>query len=227
MRLILIFVLWALAFSSYGTEQNPDKILIDGEQYDLLSQSPFGSLLIRPDMSAALNDAVNRAGPKSTDNWRGYVANWEVRGRRLLLQGLTSGGKPLPLSAFFWGRDSPADAVWFSGSLLLGKGKPTPGMGDQIFKADIDPHYRFGRTLRYPAYLKIEVRNGYIQAREDYEPLETQYMNSIMDRKVIQDSDYGLTLKKLFECESALEILSKERDALSARLKNDCPSRGQ
>lgn len=220
MRLLLILFLYALTPLSRATEQIPDEILVDGARYQLLTRSPFEALLSRPDMNSALNA---RIGLKSTNNWRGYIATWEIRGNRLLLQRMISGGRPLPLSAFFIGRDSPVDAIWFSGTLLLGKGEAIRARDDQSFKPDIDRHYAYDRTLRYDSYLKIDVENGYVQARENYEPVEEPNIASTGDRQEIQHSDYGRALERFFECKSALEIVVKEKETLAARL-NDCPS---
>lgn len=225
MRLFIYLLLCALAFPSRATEQIPDKILVDGEEYVLLSQSPFGALLNRPDMNSALNDAVNQAGPKSTANWRGYVATWEIRDKRLLLKSLDLNGsreKPqlLPLSIFFQDQDSPVDTVWFSGTLLVGKGNGKRVRENPHFKSDIDRHYEYRRSVRYESYLKLGVSNGYISSREDYEPNSGEAATPNASSKLVLAAEFELMFSKIEvdELKGKLKLAAEEKVALSVQL---------
>ena len=224
---ILVFVLFSvLTFPSQATEQIPDKILVDGQDYVLLSGSPFEVLVGRPDMGAALKDAVNRTGPKCTANWRGYVATWEIKEKRLLLRSLNLNGcgetpTLLPLSTFFLKQDSPVDTVWHSGILLLGKGTTSPVRNEPLFKSDIDRHYKYGRTVRYESYLKIVVSSGYVLTYQDYEPISDQAQAPINASQFVLKPEVACAME-LGSYKAELEAVSKERDALSARLSKDC-----
>lgn len=225
MRLFIYLLLCALAFPSRATEQSPDKILVDGEEYVLLSQSPFGSLLSRPDMDSALKDAVNHAGPKSTGNWRGYIAAWEIRGKRLLLRSmdLSGGGRNphlLPLSTFFPGQDSPVDAIWYSGTLLVGKGTGKRSTERPQFKPDIDRHYEYGRTVRYEGYLKLEISNGYVSSREDYEPNGGEVAAPMASPKFsfTPEIELAFARREVDELKSKLKLVADEKAALSTQL---------
>lgn len=62
------------------TAQTPDIIILDGQAFDLHAtplEPYFDRLGWRPEFSVV-----------STSNWRGYVARWEVIGKRLFLTGL-------------------------------------------------------------------------------------------------------------------------------------------
>ena len=225
MRLFIYLLLCALALPSRATEQVPDKILVDGEEYVLLSQSPFGALLNRPDMNSALNDAVNQAGPKSTANWRGYVATWEIRDKRLLLRSLDlngSGEKPqlLPLSTFFLGQNSPVDTVWYSGTLLIGKGKGKLVRDNPHFKSDIDRHYQYRRAVRYESYLKLGISNGYVSSREDYEPNSGEVTAPNASPQLVPSAEFRLIFAtaEVDELKGKLKVAAEEKAALSTQL---------
>ncbi len=225
-RLLAFVLLCTLAFPSQATEQIPDKILVDGQEYVLLSKSPFDVLLGRPDMGTALKDSVNQTGPKCTANWRGYVATWEIKEKRLLLRSLNLNGcgeqpKLLPLSTFFLNQDSPVDTVWLSGILLLGKGTTKLVRDEPHYKSDIDRHYKYRRTVRYESYLKIEVSNGYVLAREDYEPISDQVEAPITDNQFVLKPEFACAIE-LGHYKYELEIVSKERDALVESQSKGC-----
>jgi len=225
MRLFIYLLLCALALPSRATEQIPDKILVDGEEYVLLSKSPLESLVHRPDMEVVLKDAVNRAGPKCTANWRGYVATWELREKRLLLRSLDLNGcgeKPqlVPLSTFFLGHDSPVDAVWHSGTLLIAKGKGKLVRDIPHFKPDIDRHYEYRRAVRYENYLKLGISNGYISSREDYEPNSGEESAPNASKELVPSAEFLLIFAQIEvdELKGKLKLAAEEKAAFSARL---------
>jgi hypothetical protein len=108
--------------------QIPDKILLNGKQLDMysnpLEEYWFKTKKVRPSFLY------------TTECTRGYVAKWEIKGNRLLLQEIEgtynrnfiffSRKTPYTLKRLFpASKDRPVVAIWFSGKLRIPIGKMT------------------------------------------------------------------------------------------------------
>ncbi len=106
------------------TAQIPDVLIYRGRTLDLcgVPLAPWLSRLpkrLRPTFEAP-----------STACWRGYVATWEIIGRRLHLVdlrgrmiGADGAARPASLSACFPHRRAPIPATWFSGDVRCPEGR--------------------------------------------------------------------------------------------------------
>ena len=167
MRLMLLLFLCTFAFRCGATEQIPDKILVDGQEHILLSESPFGSAFSREAIFEIRDrQSIPVKSIASTANRRGYVAVWEIGKGRLILRGVYFDGmsdeaRPVPLMEFFPGRNYPLDATWYSGTIIVGKGEPLQSSASAMSS-------RIGE-VRYSSYLNLKIENGNVLSRETYE----------------------------------------------------------
>lgn len=146
------------------TAQCPDRLLYQGRHYALFAnplESFFKKHPPRPSFAA-----------KSTANWRGYVAAWEIAGDRLFLTDFAGGvctkapepgGKPsswcnvghrggcsikgIGLGDLFQSSERKVFADWFSGVLRLPHG-------------DMVEYVHQGYGSRFERYLLVKVENG-------------------------------------------------------------------
>ncbi len=109
--------------------QLPDKIVLNGEQFDLYS-NPIEQYWIR-------NDKKRPRFVSAPNCQRGYVAHWEIRDDQFLLTAL--GGTYEKWNVLFGyqktlytlktlmplAKGRPVKATWFSGKLRVPKGKMT------------------------------------------------------------------------------------------------------
>ena len=61
----------------------------------------------------------------STANWKGYGAKWGIKEDTLFLTSLDGriGGKEVEISDLFPGKKPPIPATWFSGTIIIPRGK--------------------------------------------------------------------------------------------------------
>ncbi len=99
------------------TVQRSDRLIYLGETVSLWSQ-PL-------DVYFKLARIVPRFAIHRTDNWRGYIATWEIIGERLYLKYInaeTEDGTKVTLATFFPTSLERVFADWFSGSLYVPRG---------------------------------------------------------------------------------------------------------
>lgn len=119
-----IFVLFFTLFAAqaWATAQYPDRLHYRGKTLPLYAnplESYFGKAHPRPNQ---LFPGVCSA------NWRGYVATWKITGNTLYLVDLVEGTcgsnpKQIPLAKIFSDGKSPIKATWYSGTLVIPRGK--------------------------------------------------------------------------------------------------------
>ncbi|MBI1768265.1 MAG: hypothetical protein HYR67_07815 [Bacteroidetes bacterium] len=125
--------------------QLPDKISLDGQQFDLYS-NPLEQYWIR-------NDKKRPRFLSAPNCQRGYVAHWEIKDNQFLLKAIggtyekwnvLSGyqGTLYTLKTFMpQAKDRPVKATWFSGRLRVPKGRMTlyehQGYGSRFEKETI------------------------------------------------------------------------------------------
>lgn len=169
-RLLALSLFLLSAIPALATEQIPDKIIMEGEKHTLLSPSPF-EYAISDVQIQSVRKRVQGLTPGCTANWRGYVATWEVSKERLLLRDVDISDcgtvpKLVPLSLFFANHDGPVDATWYSGTLLVGKGKANLVHEPRDIRPNVDRVDAYGRRWRYEAILKLTVERGEIISQE-------------------------------------------------------------
>lgn len=115
-----------LAGQATATAQIADTIIIDGKEYPLTTNPLDGYLKGRPDV-------IPKNASRSTANWRGYVATWEIKDATLVL---------VRMDVRFFDADSRTErtqniqdklfpgksrvpATWYSGALIIPDGAMT------------------------------------------------------------------------------------------------------
>ncbi|XHS79822.1 hypothetical protein ACFJGW_07530 [Burkholderiaceae bacterium UC74_6] len=153
---LLIVALLAMPIAARATAQIPDEILIDGERSPLFSE-PFSMFLQVTDSTKKLEPFLNEY-PCSA-SWRGHAAFWEVRADQLVLVKLVANPcderpKEIPLATFFPGNEGPVTATWYTGELVLPRGK-------------LVQYRHLGYASRYERYVILSVQNGLVFARRE------------------------------------------------------------
>ncbi|MBQ2112737.1 MAG: hypothetical protein II194_05900 [Bacteroidales bacterium] len=81
-RLVIIALFSIACFSAGATQQIHDKVIIDGETWEL----PLSPLqYLQPEMQDTFNALIGNRNFVSTANYRGYIAYWYVERNRLYL----------------------------------------------------------------------------------------------------------------------------------------------
>jgi hypothetical protein len=172
MRTLFLVLLCVLTFPSRASD---DKILIDGQEYFLLDESifPLDGRFSQREVFDIWNRQLPVLVPRATDLRRQYVATWEIQESRLLLRKIEmqSGNddqNTLPLGILFPSQKPPIEASWFSGPILIGKGKAVscvPDTGPCIRSSSPFPKY-----LQHQSYWTLEFKNGLLASRKEHFP---------------------------------------------------------
>ena len=135
MRIAALLLFLAMVTPAWATPQFADEIVYEGNVY------PFGTdeidtwPLDRYLEMTGRPEVFHSEGMKTSGNWRGYIAKWEIREGSLLLVDIRKlHGDPkrdsstwewrhMPLDAILPNRRYPVVASWYSGSLNLSVGK--------------------------------------------------------------------------------------------------------
>lgn len=162
MKRLIIIALFSLAcFSAGATQQIHDKVIIDGETWEL----PLSPLqYLQPEMQDAFNALIGNRNFISTANYRGYIAYWYVERSRLYLDRVeipqmdgtrkTLSGKDLKkvFRKFrCWGK---IKAGWITGKINVGYGigrRDTANPHIQAFAKEESWILKKGRIIRTDA----------------------------------------------------------------------------
>lgn len=124
-RYILLLIAVLLPFVAGATAQEPEKITINGEKWDMMV------LPIETDsiLSKKVDGLVKIDGWFSTGNYREYVGFWEIKENRLFLRGIRRLDEDFvdsdALKNVFapYCTDEGILASWFSGEIRVGRGE--------------------------------------------------------------------------------------------------------
>lgn len=150
--LITLVTLLALTTPAHATAQFPEIIKVDGKTESLTAE-PLGQYLDNPDKFKILKEHTNLG--TCTALWRGYVGHWEIKNSKLLLNEIETGScsketrKVLPLDKLFPGKPQPVFADWYSGTLVMPRGK-------------LVEYIHLGYASRYEKYLIMEIQKGLV-----------------------------------------------------------------
>jgi hypothetical protein len=153
MRRLLIYGVVAIASGAraFACSQVADKIKVDGIDYGLFT-NPL-ELLYETQKRPEFADSL---GGRSTANWRGYVASWEIQDDRLFLVAIDTylEKKKISLSELFARRmrNERVFAEWFSGQLRVPEGEQL-----QVV--------RIGYASTYQRDIFLEVQKGRVISR--------------------------------------------------------------
>ena len=115
-----------LAGQATATAQIADTIIIDGKEYALNTNPLDGYLKGRPDV-------IPKDASRSSANWRGYVATWEIKDAALVLVRMdvrfydtdSREERTQNIREALFPDQSRVQATWYSGALIIPDGKMT------------------------------------------------------------------------------------------------------
>lgn len=160
-RFLLVLALLAglAPVRAFATAQEPDRLLLDGEQASLHTNPLSGWLEKHA-------DAMPPRQYDSSGNWRGYVATWEVAGGQLLLRKVEvrerPAGAPDPdaewverdIAPLLFPGTDPIVATWYSGALVVPRG-------------ELVNYVHMGYGSDYENYVVLTILKGRVAARRD------------------------------------------------------------
>ncbi len=188
-----------------GTAQEPDKLILDGKEVELF-ENPLEAFW--PDGQGRPN--IETVGlPReeiiiSSNNWRGYVAEWAIRGDRLFLTDLSrrcgipkwrAWMKPwaddeyrsVPMELVLPGKKLPVFAEWYSGRLKIPQGKMTR-------------YVHMGYGSEYERELLIEIKNGVVVGRAEISNAGRNEFRSVPDLEWCALGQGGRRQRRLDRC---------------------------
>ena len=153
----LPLLLFAVPILAHGTAQYPDQLRINSEDVAVFSEPLSQYLDQRPDVRAKLRPYINEYACSAS--WRGHTAVWEIQNSRLNLLKILANPceekpKEVPLNILFPKTDGQVFAAWFTGQLLVPRGKQLK-------------YVHMGYASEYERYLLISVKNGLVVKQEE------------------------------------------------------------
>jgi len=156
---VALAVLVLVATNTMATVQVPDVIIIDGKN-ETLDTNPLAPYL------SAYPNVIPKSDNPTADNWRGYVATWEILDGKLVLRKIDvafRNPKAPPnedariiknvIHKIFPDSRYPA-ATWYSGALVIPRGKLVRYV-----------HLGYGAT--YERYTIVTVNQGVVSRKLD------------------------------------------------------------
>ncbi len=158
MKKILIAMLACLSLASPAgaTAQIGETIIIDGKPENMNAE-PLNPYLNQPENFEQFKQYAQPGG--CTALWRAYVGEWEIKERKLYLNKLETGScssedrKKFPLDKLFPDQPQPILAKWYSGLLVMPRGK-------------LLQYVHMGYESRFEKYLIINIQAGVIVKQE-------------------------------------------------------------
>jgi hypothetical protein len=116
---VLLFVV--VTHSAFATSQRTDPLVWKGVTvYPQSGPTIWGAFPENKDIIQKPKFDID-----STGNYKGYAAKWEIKDDTLFITWLEGkiDGKKLGLSDVFPGKESPLAAIWYSGTVIIPRGK--------------------------------------------------------------------------------------------------------
>ena len=197
--LIILFVILMSAGNVYATAQIPEDLIYNNE-YLKIHTLPLEAYFYKQG-SAPEFDPVNTACR------RRYRATWKIESNFLYLVDIhaTVNKKAFKISDLFPGSEVPVKATWFTGTLVVPKGK-------------MIQYVHAGFESKYPGELRIKIKNGQVINEELIKnPLPPGYNEKgELDYKNMQETLYESMGSSLFNYSE----LTSLRTLLDQGLKN-------
>lgn len=172
-----------LASTAYGTKQEPEKILYNGQEYGLANVPLEKYFDVNHPKPVELHQT-------RTSLWRGYVGTWEIKDETLYLKSLgrhrNRSMQEIPLSLVFKGQKAPIKATWYTGVLRIPLGEMLQTARMMVYSGhyDEDLHAGFQRADYFDIYerdLYIRVEQGSIISEHLVDNKEKGATQSIRD----------------------------------------------
>jgi len=175
-RLLFIAFLITICFKGFGTKQQNDIIIYNGETCELnldwYFPSPFQCYY---DQHPELKYPFRML---HTANYRGHIATWEIKDNVLFLIKITREQKNIKLKTLFKDKaiNGKVKADWFSGYLLVLSGP---------FKEWYDSPYSDGKfyVIDYKKYIIVKIENGSVVNAAEYETDQYWDLNKKLNKK--------------------------------------------
>lgn len=124
-QVVMLFLSLAIAGGAGATAQIPDSVIIDGEEY-ALNTNPLESYVQGKEL-------IPENASRSTANWRGYVATWEISNGTLVLTRVdirlydkaSREHSRKNIRSTLFPNQSRVVASWYSGALIVPDGRMT------------------------------------------------------------------------------------------------------
>ena len=171
-----------------ATVQAPDVIIIDGK-HERLDTNPLTPYL------SAYPKAIPRPDEAAADNWRGYVATWEILDGKLLLRRIDvtlrnpeapPGKEPRMIKNVIhkvFPGSGDLVAAWFSGRLVIPKGKLLKYV-----------HTGYGST--YESYTLITVNRGTVSGKLDLSAEEFEKFRELKFQAFKRTAEYATRFRE-------------------------------
>lgn len=155
-RALLFTLLLVVIHSAHATAQIPELIAWEGKEQSLFSE-PFTIYLANHQSEIPKLEELSQ--DVCSGSWRGYQGRWFIEDGKLYLKSLAanpcrSSPVQIPLSVFFPEATGPVHAVWYTGKLIVPRGKRVQ-------------YVHMGYESAYERYLVFTVQNGLITAQEE------------------------------------------------------------
>lgn len=154
-KMLLAATLAVVSTRVDATAQIPDTIVLDGEESPLHSE-PLRPLLRVPEAERIIE--LEPAEDGCSASWRGYAASWSIRSDRLFLERIVTDpcGEhvEVPLERAFAGRKAPLHAFWFTGVLIVPRGR-------------MIEYVHMGYDSTYERYVLLVLEKGRVVFRTD------------------------------------------------------------
>jgi hypothetical protein len=192
-RVAALVLLLACAQPLGATGQAPDKILIGGKTYPLISPPVIAVLRDHP-------ERMPKAQVVSSGLWRGYIATWAIRDNRLFLEDVripTDAAYDAPESKQWqsvmknlFGNAAPRVADWHTGNLVIPTG-------------DIVKYVHMGFASTYSSYVVATVVKGEVRQQRDMNEKEFEAFRRTQFAVWKNTPDYAKALQELGEKDRA------------------------
>jgi hypothetical protein len=143
----------SLATPASATAQFQEIIKINGKE-EGMTVLPLNGYLEIPENAARFKPYLDKAG-SCTALWRNYVGHWEIKNRKLYLTKFQvdacsqENSKFIPLDKLFPGQPQPVFAAWYSGNVIIPRGK-------------LLEYVHMGYESRYERYLVMSIKKGVV-----------------------------------------------------------------
>jgi len=165
--IVLLFSL-IVAQGVFATAQAPDYLEYKGKTYSLNS-NPLEPLFKKnPELKTKLSDQNERV-VISSGNWRGYVATFKIKNKRLLVKDITIEDhndsfdeyKEISVINKVLPNKNQRNASWFTGNLIIPIGKQTE-------------YVHLSYASKYESYLMLQVKDGVLIDKAEFNSQEFQ-----------------------------------------------------
>lgn len=194
-----------------ATAQQPDVLIIKGEKHHIFTNPLADLIKTDPAFKTRLRDTRHSIDNivSSTANWRGYVACFEIKGKKLYLTDITierrisKGNESFKtdhlsiMPQLFQGKQK-VPAKWFSGLLVIPRG-------------ELKKYVHMGYSSTYEKYLLIGIKRGKVKKMKHYTAAEYEDFRKRQFRAFKKTETYQKLLDSYLKDAKTKDPASAER----------------